>query len=623
MDRLDDLPVVVLLNLLSFLHDNLAIKLLSREDLATNRRNGAAIRNLAAVSKSWESAMEDVESHFRDSMVIFKFQRDPSADIKNGGEERIEIATGANGQMSSTNAAPSGGIWQLMWGLFSCSSYSRPTRSLLEENESRALVTPQSEEMQAQSKAQHIDNELKRLLEEITMAKQSRQRIELWMNDPFDVTIHDSGKVDEDKMLQSWEDTFSNYQYLERLDLSGIPMESDHLVSLLVAMSKNCANLKELVMPQQTHLMHRRRSVHNVLEALHAALASLDALSRSRSVKECLKKLVLSSLFPNENVDATAAMIGKYCPHLEHIEGLRLAAYTRKRQLTSVEMRRLSLQSWEAFCKGCSHLKSLNWCSLPCSEEMFAIFALYPKLELKSLVLPGNTALWRREYVLQERHHVEPLSPSNRFAPVLNGCPRLTSLEVLLSDMQGESEYLDDQFLRHVANSCPLLERLALIEASVHHGFGPSNVFTDEGLKALKSLCNLRTIELSGVAFGEETLVSLASRPRSPDRPRSSIDVTMGVRGWNAVDVATCFHETITRFLDIMLSSEARKYPPFIIRVRPDTHNYSSPAMWETRFASEWNKAKRGLAYRAPNIKFSYDYLRTETIIECISKMDG
>ncbi|KAG3109690.1 hypothetical protein PI125_g10681 [Phytophthora idaei] len=386
--------------------------------------------------------------------------------------------------------------------------------------------------MQMQRKAQHVDNELSRLLKEITTAKQSRLRVELWLSDQFDVTIHEHGKFDEDKVLQYWGNIFSNYQYLVRLDLSSIPMESDHLPSILVAISENCANLEELVMPQQTHLTHRRRSVRNVLEAFHAALASLDSLAQSRPGSQGgLKKLVLPSLFPNENVDATAATIGEHCPSLERIEGLRLAAFTRKRQLTSIEMRRSSLQSWEAFCKGCSHLKALNWCSLPCSEEMFDIFALRPKLELKLLVLPGNTALWRREYVLQERHHVEPLSPSNHFAPVLYSCPNLTSLEVLLSDMQGQSEYLDDQFLQHIADACPLLERLALIEASVHHGFGPSNAFTNEGLKALNSLRNLQTIELSGVAFSEETLVSLATRPRSPYRPHTSIDVTLGVRG--------------------------------------------------------------------------------------------
>ncbi|KAG6971760.1 hypothetical protein JG688_00004303 [Phytophthora aleatoria] len=262
MDRLDDLPVVVLLDLLSFLQDDLAIKLLSKQNVATCHRNGAQIRNLAAVSKSWKSAIEFVETHFRDSILAFDFQQGPSKEEE---QEHIVTTTDDNIKRIPTSNASYGGILQLVWGLFSCSSTGRPTRSLSEEEESRELVSSQREEMQTQRKAQHVDNELSRLLKEITTAKQSRLRVELWLSDPFDVTIHEHGKFGEDKVLQYWGNIFSNCQYLVRLDLSSIPMESDHLPSILVAISENCANLEELVMPQQTHLTHRRRSVHKVV----------------------------------------------------------------------------------------------------------------------------------------------------------------------------------------------------------------------------------------------------------------------------------------------------------------------------------------------------------------------
>ncbi|OWZ02578.1 hypothetical protein PHMEG_00025835 [Phytophthora megakarya] len=513
---------------------------------------------------------------------------------------------------------PSGGKFQFVWRLlaaFSCTSNDRPTRRLSEENESMEVVLLKTKEAQKLRKIQHAENELKRLREQTTTG---RLRVGLCLNDAFDVTIHNYDNNVSGETTLRWGNVFSNYQNLLHLNLSGIPMESDHLPAILKGVSENCFTLEVLVMPQQTSLTHRRRSVDNVIEAFHAALTTLDTLQRSRTGKRSrLTKLVLPWLFPNESVDATAAVIGKHCPELKYIEGIRLAAFSRRRRLTSVEMRQSSLHCWEAFCVGCTHLVALNWCSLPCSEEVFNIFSTYPKLELKSLVLPGNTALWRREYVLQERHHVEPLSPSNHYAPLLRGCPTLTKLEVLLSDMQGDSELLGDQFLRHVVDACPKLERLALVEASVHHGYGPSNAFTNEGLNTLKSLSHLRNVELSGVEFTERTILSLAARPRPPRRPRTNIDLTLGVRGWNVVDCATNFHEAVSGFLSILIASETREYPSFILRVRLDTLNYSPPALWEARFVSEWNKTKRELTWRAPNIKFNYDYIRAEATIEC------
>ncbi|KAF1787052.1 hypothetical protein GQ600_12513 [Phytophthora cactorum] len=164
MDRLDDLPVVVLLDLLSFLQDDLAIKLLSKQNVATYHRNGAQICNLAAVSKSWKSAIEFVETHFRDSILAFAFQQGPSKEEE---QEHIITTTDDNIKRIPTSNASYGGILQLVWGLFSCSSTGRPTRSLSEEEESREL---------------------------------SRLRVELWLSDPFDVTIHEHGKFDEDKV---------------------------------------------------------------------------------------------------------------------------------------------------------------------------------------------------------------------------------------------------------------------------------------------------------------------------------------------------------------------------------------------------------------------------------------
>ncbi|KAJ8535065.1 hypothetical protein ON010_g13673 [Phytophthora cinnamomi] len=573
MQRPDDLPVSVLLNVLGFLHQDVAAQLLSRKTQSAYRRS---IRDIAAVSTSWASAIQAVERHFRDSILVFHFQPAPVIGNEAEGDRGTIPSDTTNNSTVAVDEMASGGIFQLVRGLlsaFACTSSAGPdrlSRRRSEEEESRELALLNREKVLMQHKVKHVESELRRLSNEVTAGRQPRRRVELWLNDPHDVTVH---SVDDnccgDTLRQHWKHIFSSCKYLVRLDVSGVSVESDHLPAILSAVGEYCVNLEELVMPQQVHLMHRRRSVHNVLEAFHAALAALDVSARAhQSNRGGLKKLVLPSLFPNENMDATAAAIGEHCPNLQCIEGLRLAAFSRRRRLTSVDMRNSALQSWDAFCRGCSHLTALNWCSLPCSDEVFDIFGSYPKLELRSLVLPGNCALWRRDYVLQERHHVEPLSPSNSFSAVLRACPNLTSLDVLLSDMQGDAEFLGDQFLQTIVDACPLLERLALVEASGQHGFGPSNRFTSEGFEVLEGLGNLQTIELNGVALSERTLLALAARSRSPDRPRTRIDVTLGVRGWNVVDVASCFHETITNLLKLLLSPEASEYAAFIMRLR-------------------------------------------------------
>ncbi|RLN73370.1 hypothetical protein BBJ28_00012985 [Nothophytophthora sp. Chile5] len=280
--------------------------------------------------------------------------------------------------------------------------------------------------------------------------------------------------------------------------------------------------------------------------------------------------------------------------------------------------RSVSTQQWEAIFSHCS-LTTLNWCALPCTAELFDIFASHPKLKLKTLILPGNVMLWRRDYVLQERHEPQPISSSNRFAPVLYACPNLTNLEVRLSDQRGDDQglLLGNSFLQDIAKTCPKLERLALVEASNHHGFGPSNAFTNEGIAMLVGLPRLHVLALHGVNCSSATLLSLATRTLSRSEPRMRIDVTLGGRGAVVVDIVARFHETLLELVDLLLLPGVNEYPGFVIHVQLDTHNHTLPAMWEMRFMPEWSQLKRDLTRQAGHISFSYDLIRTQATIEC------
>ncbi|GMF33395.1 unnamed protein product [Phytophthora lilii] len=102
--------------------------------------------------------------------------------------------------------------------------------------------------MEMQREGEYVNKEFKRLLEAMTTTKHPRLRVELWLNDPHDVTIYThKGNVDDDMLYQCWVNVFSNCQHLVRLDLSGIPLESDHLPAILNSLGECCVNLEELV----------------------------------------------------------------------------------------------------------------------------------------------------------------------------------------------------------------------------------------------------------------------------------------------------------------------------------------------------------------------------------------
>ncbi|KAL4105970.1 hypothetical protein PRIC1_004025 [Phytophthora ramorum] len=283
MERLDELPVTALLNVLGFLHGNVATKILKRKRASCRQ----SIRGLAAVSKCWLSAIEAVEGHLSDSVLVFDFQQDPEAVREMENEEANPREIVKTREIAAANKAQSGLIFQLVRGIlsaFACTSSpgtDRPTPSQPEEEEPSELVELEEKESQKQRKALHAENELKRLLEEMTTGKQLRLRVELWLADAHDVTICGfDDERDGDMLLKRWGGIFMSCEYLVRLDLSGIPVESDHLPSILNAVGEHCSKLEELVMPQQVHLMHRRRSTSYMIEAFHAALASLAWMLR-------------------------------------------------------------------------------------------------------------------------------------------------------------------------------------------------------------------------------------------------------------------------------------------------------------------------------------------------------
>ncbi|EGZ17700.1 hypothetical protein PHYSODRAFT_331631 [Phytophthora sojae] len=249
--RLDDLPESALLNVLSFLHVDVATQLLSNKRRVVYRRG---IHDLAAVSTSWASALQAVEGHFRDSILVFDFQQDP--DINNEQDECKDTTTDeALKSTAAANDAAPGGIFQFVRELlsaFTCASNSatnRLSRRPSEEGEeSHELMLQNRKKLQVQRKAKHVDNELKRLLQEVTAGRHPRRRVELWLNDPHDVTVYDVDDICGEDVLQYWRNVFSNCKYLVRLDLSGVPLESDHLPGIMSAVGEHCVNLEELIL---------------------------------------------------------------------------------------------------------------------------------------------------------------------------------------------------------------------------------------------------------------------------------------------------------------------------------------------------------------------------------------
>uniref|UniRef100_K3WMH2 Uncharacterized protein n=1 Tax=Globisporangium ultimum (strain ATCC 200006 / CBS 805.95 / DAOM BR144) TaxID=431595 RepID=K3WMH2_GLOUD len=652
MHRIDELPLHVVLHVLSFALDDYT----GVDGIAWKPNWGAhkCPQRLASVSSAWHVAMQSVVAFQRESTLSFTFSSSSSKkeDLVRQGNGKPVVNRKLEEERMPEVVRPSRLLAHSVVRFFSSivsklqTPYAYPWDEYGVETTGAPIDTPDAQERSAATKSVE-DSELDpSLLNEIhrfsaRLRKKSVAKLyELRLCGSGDLFATDDScrptltTSASEKLQSSWMDAFAMCPALQRLDLSKMSLLSPHLPCILVAASAYCRDINVLIMPQQECVGYQRRNAKPVFDAFYYTLRNWHmslhdpASFQIQHLQRGLRRLVMPKLFAYEFYDEHMTTIAQYCPKLEFVEGLRLAPIFQARGLSHHQVMASWITAWQAFCESCTHLREWNWFEIPFVDDFFAIFAAQPKPQLDTLTLPGNTTLWKRDYVFQE--HQEPANcvcTSQGIISIFRACLNLVTLQVLFSDrhlMFGMDEnpfLIDDAFLRKVVQACPKIERLRLTEVEARHGFEKTNAITEAGICALQGLENLLTVELSGVEFSADALFALAVRqPQKCSMPRRCISAKVGVRGVQKLEITTKFNAIVCDFVQLLLHqsalSELELLPRFRLELQIDTLNYQLPVNWSGPFRQRWIQLKRRLAEKSPHLQFSYDLISTRVTIQ-------
>lgn len=632
-----------------------------------------ALQQLASVSRAWNVAMRGVLHAHRATTHAFRLERYVTEYIihypsgRNGAGAGIAAAgykTEANDARKLVEAcnpepAPSSQLAKTVASFFSTIVGKLHAQHAFpwEEIDTECAVAPTRDDTDVPERLLSAPDELDHALEAFLLNELQHLKTSLLSSfsvnpaklyelrlseSDFGFSIngrHEDSLQDWAELQIQWHSVFSLCPNLQRLDLSNISLLSLHIPAILVAASTHCKELKVLVLPQQECLGYKRRNVKPVFDALYAALENWHRTSLPTAVlpsttsvqliqhrQRGLRRLAMPKLFAYEFYDEHMMTIARFCPLLEHVEGLRLAPIFQARGLSHHQVMSSWIHAWESFCNSCTHLREWNWFEIPFVDEFFAIFAAQKKLCITSLTLPGNTTLWKRDYVYQE--HQEPnncVCTPQGMKTILQACPNVTTLEVLFSDRHlmfgNENPFLiGDDFLFEIINGCPQIEVLRLTEAQARHGFEKTNTISDLGICGLAKLQHLQFVELSGVDFSAQALFALATESHADDSemPRRRIKATVGVRGIRKIDIAnsynTIFSELLVLLLDGATTRSSCEMPQFVIELQIDTANHQLSVHWAAPFRRHWFQLKQQLA-RETNVHLTYDLVRATAVI--------
>lgn len=630
MQRLEELPLPAMLAIVELAEDGFCAHPLAKKTAL----NAPRLWQLAAVSTSWARAVRALLESLQDTNVtlklhVFSASSTTASDAKgvnNNGVVPFRTFSAAERPLPQyairmTQAEPASPSWllaRILRGLLSFIYSPQPQRQRqLERNhqvKETTVVNNPEEELDAEyvviNTSATLASEVVRF--QRTLANKQVLALKISWLTP------DISDINEDVALD-WGIVFSQCVKLQRLDLSEFPIMSSQLIAILLAASAHCKTVKVLIMPQQDCLGYQKRDIKPVFDAMYAALSKWQQQSlimRLSLSQSGLHKLILPKLYPYEYSDEHMANITIHCPALDYIEGLRLAPIFPNSRQTNEQVLESWISAWREFCRACPSIREFSWLDLPFIDDLFVLFAAEPKLTLENLTLPGNTALWKRDYLFRERQAATSFQCTpGGIQSVLQACLNLRKLEVIFSDRQvtfGNEDQLvvDDAFLQVLSRSCCDLQELRLVESSAHHGFDVTNTVTDIGFTALASLSNLRHVEMNGVDCSAQGLLALMTHPFSLKVPQRSANITIGGRGSQKFNLPAKFNHLVEDFLLLALDQGSdlhQLWPRFSITFRIDSCNQQLPILWESSYLPKWKQLKQRIERKLPQLQFSYD----------------
>ncbi|KAG2970027.1 hypothetical protein PC118_g17114 [Phytophthora cactorum] len=239
-----------------------------------------------------------------------------------------------------------------------------------------------------------------------------------------------------------WKSWFRFLPGLKRLDLAKIPLLSKHIVEILEAAATYCRHLEFLILPckSDTRQTLQGSSIDKVMTTLYAAMERWYSTGG-------LRQLTVPSRNQSDRYHGSTEYIEsvtKFCPKIEYLDGYQeVISYA---DVHCSEMWTISLEAWRAFNAT--------------STEARAVF---------------------------------------------KACPALTSISIEIDCLQNNkprthyvnSAVYGDEFWVPVAEHCPLLESIEMMDASGCQNFNIQSIsgLSNRTLTALASLKYLTLIE--------------------------------------------------------------------------------------------------------------------------------
>lgn len=454
-----------------------------------------------------------------------------------------------------------------------------------------------------------------------------------------------------------WEALLRLSPKLQRLDLQGVALEHSAMAQILLAASVVCSNVEAVVLSTRTApSKNPMKAIATTYNALCEALENWHARAVKRSKKKSddgssksgrrrrrrglsgaggLRQLTLPGRWEDEAEAPSAtllAVIAEFCPSLEFLDGWK-TAYRVDGFVECDEKWYVPPGVWTQFCDVVGgSLREFNWAVAPFHDVYFRAFAATPKPNLRKLCLTVSES-WSWNHYRSEssagrddddddnkkdddldlpEELVAPPTPET-LAALMDALPRLEQLHVILHaslEAPGtvDGEAFGDAFFATLADSCPLLQELKIVELSTEEeGLTGVESISADGLSVLSQMPNLQNVVIVGARGSPLNVFAFVEHWRHTRGQRTvdiGVDQGESERAFydEALDLVAKILEAFTPEEDD--SNEASVPPPlppkFAVQVRNLTTAPDFKRKSLKRFSSALSKLVREIEAKLP-----------------------
>ncbi|KAF1331100.1 hypothetical protein FI667_g4461, partial [Globisporangium splendens] len=311
-----------------------------------------------------------------------------------------------------------------------------------------------------------------------------------------------------------WDQVFAACPRLKRLDVRGVPLESSVLGLILDAVSSQCHDVQALILSKRSvTTKSTRKAIRANYEKLYQALKKWSPLPSEDTTTTGLKQLTVPDRCEDEylspSVDFLVA-IAEFCPSLEYLDGWK-HAYSVDDFVECDEKWCTPPSTWRQFWESSAgkSLREFNWVVAPFHDAYFRLFAESPKPSLRHLCLTVSESWTWDDFKVPEDEEdsldaVIAPPTSEALCLVAKAVPHLEQLYVIFHSgvedpVSVDVEAFGDPFLVSIAESCPSLRELKIVEIKAEQEILPIASITNDGLIALANMKELENVMLTGV----------------------------------------------------------------------------------------------------------------------------